>query len=147
MVDYLFVSGVATSMVATCDDTNMKVYFDGVQQTPVPASEANSWNTASTIDIPSGTSVVGIECENGGGTGGILASFDNGVVTDGTWQCSTQSLEAVTGMADAVAFGANGNGIPAIDSAAQWIWTSDNKYSGGQTKVFCVTAIQSGELF
>ena len=122
-------------MTATCDE-KLRVYFDGVLDTTLPESELDDWSVSSTFNVPVGAQEVGIECENTAGWGGILASFDNGRVTDGThWECSSESFD--TGMAPATVIGNNGECwkyFPSISSNAQWIWTPDYQ---SKSKVFC----------
>ena len=36
--------------------------------------------------------VVAVYVKNVGGSGGLIASFGNGVVTDSTWKCTTQGI-------------------------------------------------------
>ena len=79
---------------ATCDDV-MKVYFDGVPQPSDPAMA--NYKQSSELTIPGRTQVLAIECNNDkGGAEGILASIDNGVVTDETWSCSRDPVDGWT---------------------------------------------------
>lgn len=50
-------------MSATCDN-NMKVYFDGIEQTGHP--NVNDWTTSDSFPIAPGTQVIGIACEDVG---------------------------------------------------------------------------------
>ena len=105
------------------------------------------WNQTERFALPGDTKVVTIKGDNGSGTqGGILASFSNGVVTDGTWQCAdinsctTTDCENSVTWQGAKTYGINGeNPLPwnrklnDIDSTAQWIWV-DNQFAG---RVWC----------
>ena len=106
--------------------------------------ETDWWETERFI-LPGGTEVVTIKGDNGPGSpGGILASFSNGVVTDGTWQCADMSSCTTTECENSVTWqGAKTYGVntnhpiwntrPYIDSTAQWIWV-DNQFAG---RVWC----------
>lgn len=108
-------------------------YLDGVQQ---PADgNANVWDGGSTYTIPEGTRVVGIQCtdlEGGNSEGqfGIKATFNNGLVTDETWDCSPESFN--TGMAPAVD-SEKTDDVSGIPSSALWIWASGL----GHATVYC----------
>merc|ERR1719209_1602449 len=82
-------------LFATCDD-KMKVYFDGELQGQDDAME--DWKKTSELTIPAGTRVVAIECEDLGAQEGILASTDDGLVTNSDWQCSDKLVEAWTAL-------------------------------------------------
>ena len=94
-----------------------------------------TWNQASTYGVPAGTQVVAVQCASAGMMGGLLASFDNGDVTDASWQCSAESFDS--GMAPATAYEANDNTVSGISRDAYWIWTSKRRYSEGQPTVYC----------
>ena len=72
----------------------MKVYFDGELQEQDDAMA--DWRKTSELTIPAGTRVVAIECEDLGAQEGILASTDDGLVTNSIWQCSDQMVEGWT---------------------------------------------------
>lgn len=139
-------------MTATCDN-KMKVYFDGVLQA-APSAELNNWPQSSKFRVPIGTKVVGIECDDVGVVGGILASFSTGMVTDDTWQCSSRfspswaSFSFAGNWPSAHKIGKHGmspwNTISEISSNAQWIWTPG--WHGQDTKVFCRKVIVPGKL-
>ena len=83
------------TLFATCDDA-MKVYFDGVIQFQDNnwSGMSQQWQATKELMIPTATKVLGIECADFGGNNGILASSADGLVTDGSWLCSTnQNLE------------------------------------------------------
>ena len=78
--------------------------------------------------------------------GGILASFSNGVVTDGTWKCADMSSCTTTDCENSVTwqgaktYGINGEKplpwnkkLNDIDSTAQWIWVD----SRSAERVWC----------
>ena len=104
------------------------------------------WGTERFI-LPGDTRVVTIKGDNDpGNVGAILASFSNGVVTDGTWQCAdmssctTTECEHSVTWQDAKTYGVNGDNpgpwnakINDIELAAQWIWVN-NKFA---RRVWC----------
>lgn len=75
---------------AACDD-HMTVYVDGSVLIE-PIYDRWGWKTPNIADIPLGTQVIGIKCEDKGGDYGIVASLSNGIVTDtdGSWSCSSK---------------------------------------------------------
>ena len=88
------------------------------------------WGQTERFTLPGDTKVVTIKGDNGPRSpGAILASFSNGVVTDGTWQCADMSSCATTECENSVTwqgaktYGINGekpwNTRPYIDSTAQ----------------------------
>ena len=96
------------------------------------------WKKTDRFALPGGTKVVTIKGDNTpGGVGAILASFSNGVVTDGTWQCADMSscttieCENSVTWQGAKTYGINGenpppwNTRPYIESTAQWIWVDE----------------------
>ena len=116
---------------ATCDNV-MKVYFDGVLQPADPSMQ--DYHKSSELTIAGGTQVLAIECLDTGGEEGILASTDQGVVTDKTWSCSRDLVEGWTrpGFQDPSGSfrepklkGTNGvrpwGAIKGIDKKAYWI--------------------------
>ena len=80
------ISGSKT-IAATCDD-EISVYFDGEK-----ALEGNSPFTVYTAAVPAATKVIGIACKDIGGHYGLVASTDDGIVTDDTWVCSSKHVE------------------------------------------------------
>ena len=116
---------------ATCDNV-MKVYFDGVLQPANPSMQ--DYHKSSQLTIPGGTQVLAIECLDTGGEEGILASTEDGGVTDETWSCSRDPVEGWTGpgfqdpggsFTKATLEGTNGLGpwgvIEGIEGQANWI--------------------------
>ena len=69
----------------------MKVFLDGVLafQDENYGEDKYQWRITTELLIPSGTKVLGIECLNAGGAKGIVASSANGMISDGSWECST----------------------------------------------------------
>ena len=124
------ISGVDNEkLFATCDN-KMKVYIDGVLHED---DNMLDWQKTSTIPLNSDTRVMAIECEDVGSQEGILASTNDGMVTDGSWKCSPEAVEGWTDPDfDDSSWGApsviGGNGIgpwgerPGIAGEAQWIW-------------------------
>ena len=106
--------------------------------------ETQWWETER-FALPGDTKVVTIKGVNLEREGGILASFSNGVVTDGTWECAdmssctTPDCENSVTWQGAKTYGINGENAPPyhtrpyIDSTAQWIWV-DNQFAG---RVWC----------
>ena len=84
------------TLFATCDN-EMSVFFDGVLQPETPGLK--NWKHTNEFEIPSGTRVVGIKCQNGYGDYGIIAQSAGtrhvyGLRTggerevDNSWRCS-----------------------------------------------------------
>ena len=105
------------------------------------------WDKTERITLPGDTKVVTIKCGNfAESPGGILASFNNSVVTDGTWLCAdmswctTTDCENSVNWQNATTYGVNGDKQSSwnrkmndIESKAQWIWVGDN----WATRVWC----------
>ena len=89
----LCVVGVERKLFATCDN-EMKVYFDGIEQEQNGAMA--DWTKTSQLTIPPGTQVLAIECKDIGAQEGILASTEDGLVTDSDWRCSDQRVDGWT---------------------------------------------------
>lgn len=103
------------------------------------------------VNIPGYTQVIAIKGYDTGGDKGIIASLDNGMVTDSSWKCTAT---AETGWNEAwfddsfwpaaTVVGSNG-GEPwgsktkNISCNAKWIWSANN----GDT-VYCRTNITKG---
>ena len=62
----------------------MEVFLDGVKYT----ESAYHLGTAE-VGIPPHTGVIAISCRDTGGNEGIIASTSTGIVTDGSWKCSS----------------------------------------------------------
>ena len=67
---------------------NFTVFADG----EVIARRDGDFREAMFIEVPALTKVVGVECSKQW-TGGILAAFTNGFVSDRDWMCSTDDEE------------------------------------------------------
>ena len=94
-----------------------------------------NWKKTERFTLPGDTKDVTIKGDNSGGPGAILASFSNGVVTDGTWQCADMSLCTLTEYENSVTwqgatiYAVNGDTLSPwkismkdIESTAHWIW-------------------------
>ena len=71
----------------------MKVYFDGILQEQDDAMA--DWAKTSELTIPAGTQVLAIECKDLGSQEGILASTNDGLVTNLDWRCSYEGLPGI----------------------------------------------------
>jgi len=52
-----------------------------------------NWGLSHTVDVPFGTEVIGISCQDFGAEYGIVASTDNAIVTDDSWLCSSKLVQ------------------------------------------------------
>ena len=82
--------------------------------------------------LPANTKVVTVKAHNSHGMGGILASFSNNVVTDGSWQCAdmswcnTKDCRVKWERAAAGSLERNyDRKIPGIKQSALWIWAQN----------------------
>merc|ERR1711962_1584226 len=75
----------AESLFTTCDN-EMEVFLDGVKYMD---AEMKEWKNTSKVSIPPHTDVIAIYGKNTGGPEGIIASTSTGIVTDGSWKCSS----------------------------------------------------------
>ena len=108
------------------------------------------WTVFDQLTLAGDTKVVTIKADNPHYVGGILASFSNGVVTDGTWQCAeigsfTNECENSVTWKGAKTCGLNRNETPPwgqrrgkgafeeIEPTAHWIWVDNSK----ATRVCC----------
>ncbi|CAH3183434.1 unnamed protein product [Porites evermanni] len=91
------------------------------------------WNVPTSFYFSADIQVVAVYVKNVGGSGGLIASFGNGVVTDSTWKCTTQGIRnwEKVGFDDnnwpaaKVHSGNSGNGrVYGIASEAKWIGPS-----------------------
>ena len=136
----------AITVNITCD-RNLYLYVDG-KYLGGDVADAKKKHYL-TNEIMPHSHVVAIRCtaSTPPWQGGILGSFENGLVTDTSWRCTT-SAEYGWNMRSyrdddwpmATSHGANspstlpwGN-IDSIDKKAAWIWSSDNK---DDSEVFC----------
>merc|ERR1719283_57177 len=74
------------SLIVNCDN-HMELFLDGVKHTTDAAM--NVWDRPSKVSIPPHTGVIAIYCKDTGGNQGIIASTSTGIVTDGSWKCSS----------------------------------------------------------
>lgn len=114
-------------------------------------------------EIMAGSHVIALSCKGSPPSweGGILGSFENGLVTDTSWKCITSARYGwnMRTYRDndwpmATSYGPNNasafpwGGIPSIDEKAVWIWSSDNK---NDTEIYCrhnlVAPCTEGKLF
>ena len=112
----------------------------------------NDWWTTQHFILPSDTRNVTIKAYNPGNVGGILASFNNNVVTNDSWECadvkdcgsSCDDGSYQPAWKRAVTYGRNDdtttiwykakNGkLNKIESNAQWIWVANS----WATNVWC----------
>jgi len=73
------------SLFATCDN-EMEVFLDGVKYTDAAMKD---YQKTSKVSIPRNTHVIAIYGKDWGGAEGIIASTTTGIVTDGSWKCSS----------------------------------------------------------
>ena len=79
----------------------MRIFFDGRQvfedDMYGTVAPVHQWKIVTTLEIPSGTKVVGISCLDSGVYKGIIASFSSGEVTNANpntkWTCTTNEGE------------------------------------------------------
>ena len=108
-------------MKFTCDDIIRELSLDGdVQHLSGPS--VSKWTLASTYTIPPGTQLVRVKCYNVHGVGRFMASFSNGVMTDGSWQCAHDGGT----MASPSVLKANGDQVEGISRDASWIWATES---------------------
>ncbi|MDP6946958.1 MAG: hypothetical protein QF464_22605, partial [Myxococcota bacterium] len=122
----------------TADDTLDAVWVDGVEQQLPMDTTPGDWKQESVVAFEGSWQVVALQFSNLGPTDtAVLASFESGLVTDGTWRCSSTpeaGWEATcfddSGWSPAIALAANGSepwvGEPAlpvagISESAYWI--------------------------
>ena len=100
-------------------------------------------------ELMAGSYVIALSCKASPPpwSGGILASFDNGLVTDPSWKCITTATFGwnTRNYQDhdwpmATSYGPNypwtlpWGEIPSIDKNAVWIWSKDNQ---NDTEIYC----------
>merc|ERR1712180_278767 len=137
---------VTESLFATCDD-EMEVFLDGVKYTDATMKD---YRQTSEVGIPPHTGVIAISCRDRHSNEGIIASTTTGIVTDGSWKCSSVKEDnwmmpdfddsdwksADTSRGTNVApkqygWGLRGN----IDNNAHWIWATG--YPTKTTVAYC----------
>ena len=108
----------------------------------------NIWNKAQNYEFPECLRVIAVAITNNGGPGGLLASFDNGVITDNSWRCSeTVPLHQWTSfdfddsvMPRATVYGGHSL-ISTISPKAFWIGTGNPN----APKMFCRLSLKIGK--
>ena len=109
-------------MTVTCDDVIESLVYDGTSQAIPDEESVTVWKLPTSFTIPSGTQYVGIQCQNTlEGPAGLMVEFENGLTTDGSWECSSDGFDS--GMGPAAT--RPGGNIPGFDSNPMWIWTSN----------------------
>ena len=123
-------------------DNEHWVYADGVE-----VGHFAAYNTPNTVNIPAGTKLIAVKTYDFDTYGGLIGSFSDGVVTDGTWKCTREYragwetlnfddrnwpfATATRGQGDPGAW-AN---VPKIASNAKWIWAGS--YSDTKVTAYC----------
>ena len=145
---FLFPKGTSSAIKVniTCD-SYLEFYVDG-KHLGGGATNARKEGFLA-FEITAGSQMIALSCKGSAGPweGGILGSFDNGLVTDSTWKCITSpGLGWNTRTYQdhdwpmALSYGPNNDStlpwgeISSIDEKAVWIWSKDNKQD---TKVYC----------
>jgi len=119
------------SLFTTCDDV-MELFLDGVKYTDAAMKDVRQ---TSEVSFPLDTGVIAISCKDTGGWEGILASTTTGIVTDGSWKCSSvkedywemsdfddsawNNADISRGTNEASSWGLRAN----INNDAHWIWS------------------------
>ncbi|CAB4007985.1 Hypothetical predicted protein, partial [Paramuricea clavata] len=134
--------------VAT-NDIEVAITIDnkGLLKTDTFETEINgNWKVADRFTLPWNTKYVTIKADNLGGPGGILASFNNNVITNCSWECANMhgchstNCENHTNWHSAIEYGPNSastkpwggilrSKISEIAETAQWIWVNDTSAS------------------
>jgi len=139
------------SLHAVCDNT-MEVFLDGVKYTD---DAMKDYLTTSKVSIPPHTDVIAISCKDTGGNEGILASTSAGIVTDGSWKCSSVKEDnwMMPDFDDSEWNNADisrGTNVATklwtprkyIDNNAYWIWATG--YPTKTTEAYCRKSLVSG---
>ena len=98
-----------------------------------------SWKKVKHFTLSGHTEHVTIKAYKAGGNGGILASFSNKVVTDGSWECADMSSCTAADCAPWTKATTHDfteeqlNERNQIKSTAQWIWAANE----AATRVWC----------
>merc|ERR1719186_802836 len=116
---------------ATSDCQSLKILADGTELASLvpPSSDSHYAGTdTSGVLVPKDTTTIQIQCSRHGPAGGIIASADNGLKTDATWTCSTDSgatwkTASILGRK----VKANFEGSKHISNDAEVIWWHDFK--------------------
>ena len=137
---------------STADDEHW-IYANGVEigHFTFPTSGAALLAYDNPVTIPDNTSVVAVHIHNNGGLGGLLGSFSDGRVTDGSWKCTREFSEdwkspsfddsnwpaAATRDQDNPEWAK----MTKVASSAKWIFAGS--FSDDQISVYCRTRIVS----
>ena len=132
-------------MKVMCDDV-ATIFVDGEEK---QVAGTQSWDKLATVQIPSFTRAIGVQCRDGGGYYGIMvgvqdAAGEDVVVSDTSWKCtepnvtravwSTGGFNEVNSWDEATELS---SGLPATWQGmipnAKIIWTN----AGGERTVFC----------
>lgn len=135
---YLFLLTIEsdTTLTPTCDRKCQRVYVDGVRVYPGSnARRLGNWQKTNTFVVPAGSQIFAVEgVADEGQSGGILASMDDGEVSDGSWTASTAYAKGWAEVTycdeewePATVVGQNGvepwGAMPDFASSANWIWS------------------------
>ena len=144
----MFYKGTSSTIKVniTCD-SYLELYVDGKH---LGGGDTNAGNRGFlAFEIMEGSHVIALSCKASPPpwSGGVLGSFDNGLVTDPSWKCIT-SVRLGWNMRNyqdydwpmACSYGPNNAStlpwgeISSIDKKAVWIWSKDNKKD---TEIYC----------
>ena len=79
---------IAGNLSITCDNDLVSLYVNGEQVKGM--KDTKTWGKTSTVALTSTVRSVAVECVDHGVIAGIIASSDSGLVTDGSWKCSSK---------------------------------------------------------
>jgi len=137
------------SLFVTCDN-EMELFLDGVKYTDTAMTE---FLKTSKVSIPPHTEVIAIYCKDLGRGEGVLGSTTTGIVTDGSWKCSSVKEDnwMMSDFDDSAWNNAdNSRGVnknnsyhkrdwPKIANNAYWIWATG--YPTKTTEAYCRKSI------
>lgn len=127
----------------TCDNA-MELFADGKSL----GKDNSNWGIADTFLVPGDTRVISVAGQHFGGAFGVIGSLSNGLVTNGSWKCSSV-LSPGWNSPDfddqqwpfANVVGNHGDDpwkiITGIVRDAKWIWAP-----GQNSKVYCRLELQ-----
>lgn len=123
----------------------MEMFADGNSL----GKDNSCWRTATSFDVPRDTGVISVKGSDMGGLFGILGSANNGLITNGTWKC-TSVLYPGWNSPDfddtnwpflrviASHIGEPWGLINGIKNTAKWIWADDSD----KAPVYCRLNLQ-----
>ena len=76
-------------MAVTCDNKLLGVYVNGKRVRVSPSKNVNNWGKTKFVKLFAGAKTVGIHCSDHGVIAGMIASTNNGIVTNGRWKCTS----------------------------------------------------------